>query len=219
MSDVWTSGDVTLYHGDCLEILPTLEDGSVDAVVTDPPYGVGLRYAGFDDTEEAWMQTVPAMLAMMQHQTCIMFGSSPHLLKDLTGVPREPDRVLIWSPRFSLSKSQSHGMFYRWHPIYCWNLPDGPHDGPSMDVLREPCDGRNWWNHPGTKPESLMRRLVQIAARGATVLDPFMGSGTTGVACVQTGRRFIGIELDEGYFEIAKRRIIEAQMQPRLEGM
>lgn len=74
--------------------------------------------------------------------------------------------------------------------------------------------------HPTQKPVLLYEYLVKTYTdTRETVLDFTMGSGTTGVACVQTGRRFIGIEIDEGYFEIAKQRIIEAQMQPRLEGM
>lgn len=63
---------------------------------------------------------------------------------------------------------------------------------------------------------ALMRALVQIARVGATVFDPFMGSGTTGVACAQTGRNFIGCEIDAGYFAIAEQRIAEARLQPRL---
>ena len=74
--------------------------------------------------------------------------------------------------------------------------------------------------HPTTKPLDLMRRLiVKLTAPSATVFDPFMGSGTTGVACVQTGRNFIGCEIDAGYFEIAQRRIALAQQQPMLPGI
>lgn len=71
--------------------------------------------------------------------------------------------------------------------------------------------------HPTQKPLALMTELLKATPPGGTVLDPFMGSGTTGVACVQTGRNFIGIEIDPTYFEIARRRIEEAQ--PALEGM
>ena len=71
--------------------------------------------------------------------------------------------------------------------------------------------------HKSQKPQALMAELVEKYTKpGDTILDPFMGSGTTGVACVQTGRNFIGIEIDAGYFEIAQRRIAEAQLQPRL---
>ena len=74
--------------------------------------------------------------------------------------------------------------------------------------------------HPTQKPVTLMIWSINnCTAPGATVLDPFMGSGTTGVACVQTGRNFIGIEIDEDYYKIAEKRIAEAQMQPRLAGI
>ena len=72
--------------------------------------------------------------------------------------------------------------------------------------------------HPTQKPLSLIKKLVcEFTNEGDTILDPFMGSGTTGVACVQTGRNFIGIEIDPTYFAIAERRIKEAEAQPRLE--
>jgi len=212
----WQSGDVTLYHADCLDVLPILADSNVDALVTDPMYGVNLNYGkAFDDSEDYWLQTVPKVLEWIDNRLCIMFGASPTMQRDMSAFPRPCQRVLIWSPAFSLSKSRAQGMFYRWHPIYCWNLPQ-KHEGPSLDILRISCDGHNWWYHPGTKPEELMRILVQIATKEATVLDPFMGSGTTGVACVQTGRKFVGIEIDRSYFEIAVKRIEQAQMQQRL---
>lgn len=72
--------------------------------------------------------------------------------------------------------------------------------------------------HPTEKPIDLLAKLVEVvSSAGGTVIDPLMGSGTTGVACVQTGRNFIGVEIDPGYFEIAQRRIKEAQSQLRLE--
>ena len=76
------------------------------------------------------------------------------------------------------------------------------------------------YDHPTQKPEIILRRFVEDSTRpGATVLDPFMGSGTTGVACVQTGRNFIGIEIDPGYAEIARARIEKAQEQARQEAL
>ena len=218
MNPTWESGDVQLYLGDCLDVLPTL--GSVDAVVTDPPYGVNVKYnADFEDTPETWQKLVPPIVkwALDRHIFCLLFGSSPTQTRDLRQFSTMPDRTLVWAPSFSLSKSQSHGFFYRWHPIYLWNVPHRPKQEWTLDVFRDNTDGHCWWYHPGTKPESLMIALVNLA--NGIVLDPFMGSGTTGVACVKTGRKFIGIEIDEGYFDIAVKRISEAQMQPRLEGM
>jgi len=206
-----------LHLGDCLEVMKTLPDGCVDAVVTDPPYGVNLAYSAFEDTPERWGALVPPLVQWADERSlpCVLFGAAPSQARDLTLFHRPPDRTLIWSPSFSLSQSRANGIFFRWHPIYCWNLPV-KHEGPSLDILRQSCDGHNWWNHPATKPLPLMKCLVMIAKEGAVILDPLMGSGTTGVACVQTGRNFIGIEIDPGYFAIAKKRIEEAQLQMRL---
>jgi adenine-specific DNA-methyltransferase len=92
-------------------------------------------------------------------------------------------------------------------------------DGETLDVITGPIvSAKDNTAHPTTKPLWLMQRLVTVSTNpDMTVLDCFMGSGTTGVACVQTGRNFIGIEIDPTYYDIAERRIAEAQMQPRLE--
>ena len=92
-------------------------------------------------------------------------------------------------------------------------------DRKTIDVITGPIvKSKNNTEHPTTKPLWLMKRLVSVSTNlGDVILDPFMGSGTTGVACVQTGRKFIGIEIDEKYFEIAKKRIQEAQLQLRME--
>jgi len=88
--------------------------------------------------------------------------------------------------------------------------------GNDINLISAP-NGNNGNEHPTKKPIKLIRDIVRRSSNeGDTILDPFMGSGTTGVACVQTGRNFIGIEIDPGYFAIAERRIKEAQMQPRL---
>ena len=91
-------------------------------------------------------------------------------------------------------------------------------DGETLDVITGPIvSAKDNTAHPTTKPLWLMQRLVTVSTNpDMTVLDCFMGSGTTGVACVQTGRNFIGIEIDPTYFAIAERRIAEAQKQPRL---
>ena len=104
-------------------------------------------------------------------------------------------------------------------------------DAPFTDVWTFPTVQAYPGKHPTEKPVPVMRHIIEASSRpGSTVLDPFMGSGTTGVACMQTGRRFIGVEIDPGYFEIAKRRIEDAaaqlplipheqEPQPRQEGL
>lgn len=206
---------VDLRLGDCLEILPTLEAGSVDAVVTDPPYGV--QAAKWDD--EIPPQEVLDHCLRISRGPVIWFGAAPvRCIAPTMQYNPLPSRCLIWHVTFSLARTNANGMFYRWHPIWCWNLPSG-RTQVNQDVIRESAGSNRkteWWHHPGTKPIKLMTRLVS-AWGGESVLDPFMGSGTTGVACVQTGRNFVGIEIDPGYFEIAKRRIEEAQLQMRMD--
>lgn len=201
--------DVTLYLGDCLEIMRGFPAGSVDAVVTDPPYGVNIA---------SWDGAIPPQEYLdeclrLSRGPVVWFGAAK-MIFDFANYTPIPDRVLIWAPAFTLNGSSSNHMFYRYHPILCWRLPK-KQEGIMSDVIRDNTAGRNWWNHPGTKPVALMQKIVN-AFGGSVVLDPFMGSGTTGVACVQTGRKFIGVEIDPDYFEIAKKRIEDARLQMRM---
>jgi len=196
IKDEWRSddGNVRLLLGDCRQILPLL--GKVDAVITDPPYGVKCDW---------WDESVPHELLTRFHELTdgpiVWFGAAPQHRNDLLAFDPPPQRVAVWHPRFTLSKTMAHGMAYRWHPVYLWQLPK-KHDGPTWDVFDTPCDGRNYWNHPATKPLPLMQKLCGLCP-GDVILDPFAGSGTTGVACIRTGRKFIGIEIEPKYFQIA----------------
>lgn len=199
----------TLHLGDCLEVMKSIPDKSIDAVITDPPYGVEIANWDVAPTSEFISEC-----QRISKGTIVLFGSAS--MRSVSEfVKLQPDRMLVWSPKFTLSHTASNGLFYRWHPIYTWNLPDRV-KAFKWDILDDNTECGNWWKHSCTKPVSLMTKLVQIAHEGDTILDPFMGSGTTGVACVQTGRNFIGIEIDEGYYRIAERRIREAEQQIRL---
>jgi predicted RNA methylase len=202
---------VQLYQGDCVEFMKTLESKSVDATITDPPYGVDL--ASWD--KRSPYEILPELLRVSRGLV-LWFGGALHLQEDLLSFSVPPQRVLIWHVTFSLTPTKKHGMYYRYHPLYTWQLPK-TQDGLTYDVIDVAQAGHHEWDHPATKPIQLLKRLVGMTDRNATVFDPFMGSGTTGVACVQTGRGFIGCEIDPGYYAIAKLRIEEAQMQGRLD--
>lgn len=200
-----------LHHGDCFEYIKGMADGSVDAVVSDPPYGV--KVADWD--HDVPYHILPEMLRVATGMV-VWFGSSVRMAQDLRGFPVEPDRILIWHVGFSFASTAKNGIFYRYHPIYTWRLPE-KQKAVHRDVITCTSEGaKNWWNHPGTKPLHLMQQLVRMVPADSTILDPFMGSGTTGVACAITGRNFIGCEIDNWYYEVSQRRIEEAERQPLL---
>ena len=214
--DKWTSdcGTVTLYCGDCLEILPALAPGSVDAVVTDPPYGMAWntdstrfsvgnknieRGEGRDDWGEIANDCAPFDPSpWLQFAECIMWGANHYAAKLPVGTS------LVWLKKddhlFGTFLSDAEIAWKKGgHGVYVFRKQFPP---PSRMAEN---DGKNV-AHPTQKPIGLMKWCVG-KTQGESVLDPYMGSGTTGVACVRLGRRFIGIELDRKYFEISKRRI------------
>jgi site-specific DNA-methyltransferase (adenine-specific) len=209
--------DVTLYCGDCLDILPTL--GKVDAVVTDPPYGIG--YSPSQNSVKAWgLKTFFGSVVVsgddlpfdptpfLAFPVIVLFGANHYASK----LPSSSEWV-IWDKRDGMTSNDFADCEMIWTNgkrvarvfRHRWS---GALRDTERGEIRE---------HPTQKPVALMEWLIQRYTNpGDIVLDPFMGSGTTGVACVRTGRRFIGIEIDPGYFAIAQRRIAEAQLQPAL---
>lgn len=207
-------GDCTLYLGDCREVLPTL--GKVDAVIADPPYGINYstkqqRKPGatqFDiiegDEKEFDLSVVFAM-------TCpkIIFGANnfsrqlPHRGRWICWDKRcgigGADKML-GSP-FELAWEDRNTGYDRMVRIMHGGVVNA--DGRQINRV-----------HPTQKPIALMLSCLGFLKDADLILDPFMGSGTTGVACVKLGRKFIGIELEPKYFDIACRRIEQAYKQP-----
>lgn len=203
--------DVRLILGDCLDAMRTLPDASVDAVVTDPPYG--LREArGKNRTRTNAARARDYGVASWDDHPC-----PPEAIAEMRRVSR-------WQIIFG-------GNFFQLPPSPCWLVWDKLNSGDFADcelawtnlpqavrriqhrwngMIR---DGNDVRVHPTQKPLAVMRWCLSFLPAGCTVLDPYMGSGTTGVACVQTGRKFIGVELDPHYFEIARRRIEEARSE------
>jgi len=206
----WKSddGSVLLYCADCLEILPKLPDGCVDAVVTDPPYGVGVEYGSHDDTRDWIAAHAPLFVWRLRRLAEPVFitcgNGNQHLYP-------EPDWTLCWF--YGGDQNHCRYGFNCWQPILAYGPDPYMHtaqvghrpDAVNLNRTPDPC------GHPCPKPLPVMTWLVERAdVGGGTILDPFMGSGTTGVACVKLGRRFIGIEIEPKYFDISVRRIKEA---------
>lgn len=196
MKPYYQDDHCTIYHGDCREILPCIE--SVDSVITDPPYGVEIA---------TWDATVPYRLLpnlLVFGGPVIWFGSASRFYIDIAAFPVTPERICIWAPRFTLSRTRAHGMAYRFHPVYLWNLP-AKHGGPKWDLWDHPTECGNDWLHSCTKPLRLISEIAGMTT--GTILDPFMGSGTTLRAAKDLNRKAIGIEIEEKYCEIAAKRL------------
>lgn len=188
-------------HADCRQVLAGLPDACVDAVITDWPYGV--KIAEWDDAAPYDMLLE---FLRISRGPVVTFGAAAKLRQDMLGLPVPPDRVLMWAPAFTSSHTQANGLFYRYHPIYCWRIPK-KHDGPKHDVLRHNTNmGHMEWRHSCTKPESLMVDLCGFAPNGGSILDPFVGSGTTVVAALRRGQRGYGIEMAEEHVRTARDR-------------
>ena len=213
-----TIGDATLYLGDCIEILPTL--GKVDAVVTDPPYGIGFPYYSYLDTREALRNLINGLFAdrYIANRFVILPG-----VTQIHEYP-EPDWIgcITWDTTGSFGKFG----YTQWMPVLLYgnDLPGfGNVNGVTKsDTFKITGGGgvgfqrtKEEYEHTCPKPENVMRWVVNRFSI-SSVIDPFMGSGTTGVACANLGRKFIGIEIEPKYFEIACKRIADAYKQPRL---
>lgn len=191
MTPYYSEGGITIYHVDCREILPEV---SAEAVVTDPPYGVG--FAGWDGEVPLWWLDLARACSPM-----VVFTTAPTTLWDY---PR-PDWVLCSARPGSTSRS-AFGGFNHWTPVLVYGK-----GAWSPDIHTQPDCVRVVQNrgldHPCPKSLSLMTWLV----RGTTgrVVDPFLGSGTTLEAAKNLGREAIGIEIEERYCEIAAKRLAQ----------
>jgi site-specific DNA-methyltransferase (adenine-specific) len=196
---------ITLHHGDCLDVLRGLPDGSVDVCIADPPYGCS-KAAWDAEFFGAWFPEAKRVAGAV---VCIT-GSVG--LKDSLALIGE-DAVDVIAARNMNGMTRGPLGFGNW--LAAVYVGEKPRRGPNAFDFVVRGDKPD---HPSPKPLEYMEKLVlRVTEPGQTVIDPVMGSGTTGVACVNTGRNFIGIEIDKGYYEIAERRIAEAQAKRESE--
>jgi DNA modification methylase len=199
---VETIGDCTLYLGDALEILPTL--GRFDACITDPPYGISANRMTLGkgkkdfDRGGAWDDERP----------------------DITILPSICDAFCVWGGNYFADVLPPTNDILVWHKMndgrsfseceFAWT------NFGKQSRLKSHHWGGEEKKHPTQKPLEVMKWTLGHLPGPCSVIDPFMGSGTTGVACALLGFTFAGIEREPSYFDIACRRIEEAYRQPRL---
>ena len=209
-------GTAELWHGDCRELLPMLQ---ADAVISDPPYGMAwdtnsARFSGGESPEARgrgidWAPVHgdgepfdPTPWLSFRH--VVLFGANHYAQRLPLGT------TLVWVKRLKFGTFLSDAEV-AWmkggHGVYCYQDASMNGAGANFEKL-----------HPTQKPVGLMAWCMERAKVPASsvVLDPYMGSGTTGVACADTGRRFVGVEIEREYFDRACERISQAQAQARL---
>jgi len=247
MTDPYYEADgITLYHGDALAVLRDLPSGSVDAVITDPPYSSGGMMRGDRATPGTHRK---------------YSGNAVHLRQEFSGDSRDQRAYGYWTALWSaqamrVTKSAGLALTFTdwrqlptttdaiqsggwiWRGLVPWYKPN---TRPQVGRFTNQCEYVVWASngalpvdytastlpgfyqaspvsgnreHVTQKPLDVMRELVKIVPEGGTILDPFMGSGTTGVAAVLEGRKFIGCELSDHYIEVARRRIVDGYAAP-----
>lgn len=223
-----THKSINLMQGDCLKLMGELPDESIDLVLTDPPYNIsqknnfstmksanrqGINFGDWDTNFDqiSYLRCLAPKIRKGGH--IIIFNAIENfsviidtlennnfVFKDVivwtknNPMPRNRDRRLVCSTELAvlLTKKGAKWTFNRTNPKY------------NRNVFEAPVVSGKQRKHPTQKPVSLLKDLIEIfTTKGDTVLDPFMGSGSTGIACIETGRNFIGIEKDNTYFEVA----------------
>ena len=201
-----------LWQGDCLEMLKQMPKNNVDLILTDPPYGKkadkgtngfgtakNRRYNGSWDSRRPTKEVFDEMLRVGKN--VIIFGGNY-----FCDILPPSNHWIFWDKKGDIAFQ---------NPFADGELIYTTFKKPIKRIVFKQqgfiTDSKDKRYHPTQKPSELVEMLIkEYSAEGDTILDCFMGSGTTGIACINTNRRFIGIELDEGYFNIAKKRIDEA---------
>jgi len=236
MEDKIILGDCTLYLGDCLEMMKEIPNDSIDVVFTSPPYNCGLPYESYNDNlsnedfyqfNESWIHSCYSIMSVNGSRLYVV--CSGKMIFDLRiigeNIGYKFAQVLTWcKPNLSSGGGKISGD---------WNFLSEKimlfRKGKRTAMINADTNTHDWFVIPSPQSNFKKDKKVHIAqfplglpkrilsrTPGDVILDPFMGSGTTGVACVQTGRKFIGIEIEPKYFDIAVKRIKDAQQQMRL---
>lgn len=226
---------ITLYCGDCLEVLKDISDNSVDLIATDPPYLIpAINGGGSVNTIKKLNQSLQDLKKadITKGYDIELFGNEfnrvmkeiniyfwcnklqiPQYLEFYVGKHKCKFDIICWHktnalPTYSnkyLSDTE-YLLYFRKGKGKCF--PQSYEDAKTYYIAPINHKDKKEWNHPTIKPLDITEKIIRNSSReGQTVLDPFMGSGTTGVACKNLNRKFIGIELDETYFKTAQRRL------------
>lgn len=213
---------ITLYLGDCREVLPFLPHDRV-AVVSDPPYGINYQYG--DAYDDNGGEAYKALLEALKPFPRCLLQYPEETMKVFVTMFGAPDEVFTWC--YNANTARQSRLFSFWGLDVDFGRVLVPAKNPTDSRVASRVSSYDWTadfqqiknvslektDHPCQVPTALMLRIIRFI-EAETIIDPFMGSGTTGVAAIQAGRKFTGIEIEPAYFDIARRRIEEVLQQP-----
>ena len=218
---------IEIYNADFRE-LGDLEERFGDfIIVTDPPFNIGYHYKSYSDSLDS-AEYIEMVTTLMMGRKSVIIHYPEKLYELAMAADIMPKRVVSWVYNSNTPRQHRDIAFFNVEPDF--SKVRQPYKNPNDKRIKERiargCTGAklyDWWNvnqvkntseektaHPCQMPLEVMKRVIGILPDGVTILDPFMGSGTTGVAAKELGRSFIGIEIDKEYYEIAKKRIEDA---------
>jgi len=219
-----------LLLGDCIEIMKTLPDNSVDAVITDPPFGINFKYSQHNDSpigygKWLWSAIEGAERICRPGGAIFVWQAMPNVRYFSGWFPRN---YRIFAACKNFVQMRKTAMQYSFDPVIVWWKEGG-------DIYYKGTAGRDYFiantspscrkkgsinyvdGHPCPRPLDQVLHIVDQWVRpGSTILDPFMGSGTTGVSAKMLGNKFVGIEIDDNYYKIAEARIASVKPQKSL---
>lgn len=220
--------DCLLLNANCMDVFHgILKEHKKVIVVSDPPFNIGYHYNKYSDSMED--KDYYDMLVWLFGQAPSVVIHYPEALYRLAvEMGKIPERVVSWVYNSNTARQHRDVAFFDVKPDF--NAVRQPYKNPNdKRIQKRIAEGKtgaklyDWWNinqvknvskdktaHPCQMPLEVMKNIIGILPSDVVIVDPFMGSGTTGVACAELGRKFIGIELDADYFHIAERRIAEA---------
>lgn len=226
-------GTYKLFCGDCMDMLPDIrqelfEQQQKYIIVTDPPFNIGYKYNTYYDkmSEEGYREMLCEVFGWVSGPSvCIHYPEQLYQLA--VDIGRPPTRVVSWVYNTNNRRQHRDIAFFGITPDFKRVLQPykNPNDKRIKRLIANGSMGTpiyDWWNinivknvskektaHPCQMPLQVMKNIIGVLPDDYIIIDPFMGSGTTGVACRQLNRKFIGIELDKEYYEIAHKRISE----------
>ena len=213
---------IELYNKNCLEVMPTLTDKFV--IVTDPPFNVNYHYNSYNDNLDEG-EYYNFLTKVFSDSPLVVVHYAEQLHKLSISFNNAPTKVVSWVYNSNTAKQHRQIGFYNIKPDFtkAHQPYKNPNDKRIKKLIEQGKRGArlyDWWNvnqvknvsqektdHPCQMPVQVMENIINILPKHLTVVDPFMGSGTTGVACKNLNRKFVGIEVDNDYFNIAKQRL------------